>query len=363
MGLSLEGVDKPVPSLGNHVPSSETHDDEITDNTPVPYHKQALLNLVTNLHIVHASSSVPLSVEDCYLVMPTYERRTLVSLEGCRADRLGKTDLDGYILADDIIRRRGPGHPTFKRLKTLALGAWDDRRWGTYAVRQSKARLDFSDPTVYQRIRDDADYKLSFLFETGVFRRPATLKGRIDRNACPVLLVEGLLWRTFHDARPDTACTRPDAIFQTSEADGIEGSELTIKHEPQLRSEDIYSPYPSRLYVTTEAFKTDKYGVMERNIRMMELNLDHHSQQKFVFDVLPDASYIGAHNLDMPRVELCISPKTQGDEGQLRLAREIKEALETFRQRNKKHAEKHLQKFRILVGDEIPPCPCCGSRI
>lgn len=331
----MQGVDKPLPSIGNHHPSTEAHDDEITDNTPVPYHKQALLNLVTNLHIVHASSSIPLTVDDCYLVMPSYESCTVITLEECRADRLGKMDLDGYILADDITRRMEPDHPTFNRLKTLALGVWDDGRWKTYVTRYCIAGA-----AANQSILDSDDKETRLAH---IFRRP------------PIYYVEDILKRTFHDARSHLACSRPNPIFETMWAHPIKGRGLTIRHEPDLRSGDPYSSVPSRFYVTTETFGTIDFG----EFFMRRFPVGYLCPRNPVF-FIPLHRY--QDDLGAPDLELCISPKTQGDEGQLRLAREIKEALETFRQRNKKYAKKHLQKFRILVGDEIPPCPCCGSK-
>jgi hypothetical protein len=64
--------------------------------------------------------------------------------------------------------------------------------------------------------------------------------------------------------------------------------------------------------------------------------------------------------------EICIIPETEGDVGQLQLARQVKDALDDFEKFSLKRSEGrskgYLGKFTILVGDEVPACPCCGLR-
>lgn len=368
LGLFLQGVDKPVPSINSQHPSTGADDDEITDNTPVPYHKQALLNLVTNLHIVHASSSVPLPVDDCYLVMPTYERRTLVSLEECRADRLGKMDLDGYVLADDIMRRMEPRHPSFDRLKTLALGAWDDGRWHIYAINQTKAALDDTDPSAYQtaisEVGTDEGSALAFFFETHEFIRLDTTVGRMDRSACPISRVEDILYRAFYSDRSVTACTRSNTVLETERMPNFD---LMIRHGYQLP--DSFHDSPGRYYVTSQSFQAgDGVDDAASCVRFAGLHLRRDNLAKPVFTIdttLASFTSLEEHFWSMRDVELCIAPMIPGDEGQLRLSEAIKDAAQSFRQRDKttrEHADRYWKNFRILVGDEIPACPCCGSR-
>jgi hypothetical protein len=108
---------------------------------------------------------------------------------------------------------------------------------------------------------------------------------------------------------------------------------------------------------------------MRYRLKIGGLHLRYDSQRKPKFYVPPvddDTSLdgIGLDKPETPDLELCIVPEIAGNEQQLQLAREIKEALETFRQKDetKEYAEGFLGKFKIFAGDEVPPCPCCGRR-
>lgn len=63
-------------------------------------------------------------------------------------------------------------------------------------------------------------------------------------------------------------------------------------------------------------------------------------------------------------VEICLVSKDGDDQG-LHLAVKVKAALEEFHEEVVKRKGKERLwkgKVKILVGDDIPVCPCCGTK-
>jgi hypothetical protein len=71
----------------------------------------------------------------------------------------------------------------------------------------------------------------------------------------------------------------------------------------------------------------------------------------------------GRHEAALQKVnlEICLVPR---DAGHLQLAMDIKDALDKFHEAAKEvdGTDGHWGVLKILVGDDIPPCPCCGRR-
>jgi hypothetical protein len=65
-----------------------------------------------------------------------------------------------------------------------------------------------------------------------------------------------------------------------------------------------------------------------------------------------------------PSLEICIAPETPGDEGQLQLALDIQEALRRYEEASqaKDGMNGYQGTLKIIVGDDIPACACCGGR-
>ena len=57
-------------------------------------------------------------------------------------------------------------------------------------------------------------------------------------------------------------------------------------------------------------------------------------------------------------------PYNAGDARELQLAVDIKKALDEFHKAAEKvdGTDGHWGVLKILVGDDIPACPCCGGR-
>jgi hypothetical protein len=63
-------------------------------------------------------------------------------------------------------------------------------------------------------------------------------------------------------------------------------------------------------------------------------------------------------------LEICLVPEEEGNEGQLQLARDVRDALDAFERASKEldGSEEYIGRLKILVGDDIPACPCCGRK-
>jgi hypothetical protein len=63
-------------------------------------------------------------------------------------------------------------------------------------------------------------------------------------------------------------------------------------------------------------------------------------------------------------LELCLVPSGEGNEMELQLARDVRDAWEKFERalQNKGGREGYTGRLKIYVGDESPACPCCGGR-
>jgi hypothetical protein len=141
----------------------------------------------------------------------------------------------------------------------------------------------------------------------------------------------------------------------------IHGRGLAIVHAASLKDMRLYTPYagPTRLYIDVGLLK------------MCELDLSNKTEK-----VEPFKSYDWAlYPLDRSRlskeqmavgnigVEFCLVSK-KGDPAALDLAVKVKDALEEFHEEIvKRKGKDRLWKgtVKVLIGDDIPVCPCCGT--
>ena len=141
-----------------------------------------------------------------------------------------------------------------------------------------------------------------------------------------------------------------------------------------------YPVGPTRIYTTTKYL--DKLGG-HRYLELLVLSLCFDRQNKPFFrsrspmrssdsatDARPSwASSYGSVKresaLQKVDLEICLVPHKGGDTGHhLQLAMDIKEALDNFHKAAKEvdGTDGHWGVLKILVGDDIPACPCCGLR-
>lgn len=280
-------------------------------------------------------------------------------LETCRADRLGTTDLEGWILAANIIDLVKPFNwqqaINFRSLQCLSLFAWDDGRWEKYgrdSYDEEMNQRSFN-RSIGRNMHVDAIAKTVGVQDIG--------SSSPGERVAPTVSIARILEPVLVRARSTFACGHVSTI---NDLRYIKGRK--VEHQTHFPQQCHFGDRPSRLYSTTKAFDP---SVTTYGFDIGGLNFCYDGHRKPVFSIpsgpvdIGRARNIGTWEPATPDLELCIVPEIAGDERQLQLARDIKEALEAFRQKDettKEYAEIYLTKFKILVGDEVPPCPCCG---
>jgi hypothetical protein len=428
MGLFLQGIEKPLPNHGglSRQNGAQINDDD--NDHAVPYHKKKLLGQIKRLYMVHASSSK--STGPAYMLSRDTSRWEM-PLEACNADDLGTRDLKSWIMAKDLIRQlkdmksRHRGYyklcEAFSQLKSVSFGTWDTGRWNYY---QQEAFVRSRD-----NVTDDSD---------------SVARGKIDikreRKACPQIAVFGVLHNLFYGARFFVTCHNALALIEPGSHQGRD-EDLKVIHHAQI---DYTHHRKTRIYTTTSALQKslrDAKRGFGRDLLIGFLYFSYNSQLKpeFRLPTLP----LG--DLTRLELEICLMPENEGDEEQLQLAKDVKDALERFAEGHKRKDEpkedlgkarevrpslkkvemgsrkksrpnenlgkardvgealerfergfkrkdgpngdlsttrdardaleriaegskkkdepnKYLGKIKIIVGDDVPACPCCGAR-
>jgi hypothetical protein len=330
--------------------------DNGNENQTIPYHKRKLLGLTKKLYIVHASSSATLGP---YYMGTRAKAGYTTDLEACKADPLGTRDLLSWIATRQLSIKfsfRG----VFSNLKLVSFGTWDAGRWTVYG--KAVVRL---------------------------YPRDVAL---LEVGACPKPRLEVLMSRVLSGTRNFSTLIEIDSNF------GKEGI-LTVIHNTELHTIRPYKK--TRVYVTTDAlqgkFRSDALRGRGSTLTVGGLELGYDIGMKPVFrlptpppdpdsdseDDFDRVSNIGlsainlfsstrrAHPLGVVPpaflerdLEICLRPRITGDEGQLQLARDVRDALTRFEEasREKDGTNGYRGILKILVDDEIPACPCCGAK-
>lgn len=160
------------------------------------------------------------------------------------------------------------------------------------------------------------------------------------------------------------------------------GSPLTVIHNAPLATYSLIGR--NRIYVSTSALQeahseSTNLGSLclafdNRRKPVFRLPSDESQSQfneasnadiwailKGAYPTYPDAQQAHLMRKDL---EICLVPEVDGDERQLKMAREVRDALELYeRTSQQKYGTKgYLGKLKIVVGDDIPACACCGAR-
>lgn len=317
--------------------SSLSNSADDVNQPSAPQHKLQLLAKVKKLHIVPSSTRDTVSPW-FILTNKAYE---FPSPELCDIDILGRADIDGLQEANRIIDGSGARYEDLRRalssLKSVSFGAWTDSRWTFYAT---------AEPTPYRQHGslpiDDTDTR-SILDEV---TRSWSIFREVDM--C-VVLGQGIF--SVFPAVADS-----DLNSQTGMRIIHNGTFDTLRH--------IYNyPGPSRIYLGTDWLEAHRNSLAQRT----------DTQEPF-------RSYGWAMYLSAPRrswsderiaafkrssMELCIVPRGDGiKKEQEALARDVKEALELYHEeacKTKGDARLWKDRLKVLVGEEVPACPCCGS--
>jgi hypothetical protein len=287
--------------------------------------------------------------------------RATEQLEDHHADMLGSADLAGWKLARDLT---SPGdNPTSRhtysfayrkalgRLKAVCFGTWDDGRWNTYH-QQALGR----------HWTEDAD-------------QTASEHGFSERTACPRFAFNSILTKLFTQSRSFDSCYNARAIV------GLDCSFMSSRvviHNAQFDTDFLIGR--TRIYASTSALQGDF-----DDLSVGDLRLHYDSQMKPVFrmshrhssrpDSGPNFAELSTEMTPMKPdsrtaflmrkdIEICLVPEIEGDEGQLQLARDVRDALEVYEKasQEKYGTNGYFGKLKIFVDDDIPACPCCGGK-
>jgi hypothetical protein len=293
----------------------------------------------------------------------------------------------------------------FSRLESLSYGTWDDGRWSVYKQEDTKEIEE--DEAITMRLESGFLHPDDFT-SSGMFRRYRRSISRPGRKVCPSSVINSILKKVFYDSHPIDICQNDQAGINLKF-----GSESSLKviHTTLLDIPAISGRV--RIYTTTKGL-----GVrFPRTIGIGNLRFRYDIQMKPVFrrsswdssldddsdsgsgSVVDDLSAVIMQNPQLqpdyhrPRsdpnrdlltsmmqayqaapqrqrpsrtqqsLEICIAPETPGDEGQLQLALDIQEALRIYEEASqaKDGTNGYQGTIKIIVGEDIPPCPCCGG--
>lgn len=311
-----------------------------------------------------------------------------VKLRDCHADELGQRDLDAWIRADDLINHlipRSRDNKIFEGLQSLAFGGWDHGRWETYLsqawadIRPSYSWRLHSDDSSAENSESEAQgnrsMRLSVMTkEVEVTRKPAL-------NVYPSGLILWVLKRILDGNERKNLC------YNTRSLNFLDfGSKFTALHKAGLGQSMSQISDRTRFYTTIKDLQIalSRPNSMDSlwSVRLGPLSLHLDSQRQPVFravSVDPALSSATDHvngfgsdfESDMYNAylakkvwKICLLPEIEGDEGELKLARDVRDALTKYEEasQTKDKTNGYLGKFEILVGDDIPACACCGGR-
>jgi hypothetical protein len=323
LGLFLLGIDQ----------TPRPDDDDV-----VPYHKSRLLDKVQKLHLIHASSRK--GVERQYMTAPCTETEpdpfsfSEESLKTCDADKLGMADVEGWLLAERILKVTPIARPMFNKLKAFSFGVWDTGRWDDY----------------HNSLGDNA---------------PIGLIGH-NINVFPWDYLERIL---------------ADLILRSRAANSLdvcsswrEGTNVQLRHysDKGATGPGLQVTHgASGGHVVTHVGPTRAFArpipqwILDSESHADYLSHSFRSYLQTAFSPDNEETWAGT------RLELCIIAPYDEDlsttvyDHRLSLAERTKEALELCHQdlaKTEEWAKKALGKIRIYTGDEIPACPCCGTK-
>jgi hypothetical protein len=361
------------------------------------HHKIELLGNIRKLYIIHASSSYPQG--HLYMIHQGRSRST-VELLNCKADGLGTTDLLSWIMASQLVRSinlRG----VFRQLQSVSFGTWDTGRWKHYRDDEDRQiSLDGSDDDSDSDSDGDDNNQLKVASHT----HSQWVKYRLGRHACPDLAINRILGKIFAGPQNADTCWNARSLIQLDFRPGKKETLMVVHHSQLNEIEEVpYHPYKTRIYVSANGLKAPIMDVMI--FGSLCLAYDYDMKPVFRLETYSDSdsdstsdsnsdSDSGSDSSDpvistnqsgqqlqagqrrqaTPRdphselksmnLELCLVPSVEGNEMELLLARDVRDAWEKFERalQNKGGREGYTGRLKIYVGDESPACPCCGGR-
>ena len=361
-------------------------------------------------------------LEDLHM-MSRAGRSLDVDLKHCYGDERARDDIDGWKLVKELIQQMDQGlsgsipfayRNAFSRLESFSFGTWDDGRWMLYKQRDTKEYEEAEGMRMRFEIETGLTYEED-LTSWARYRYREAIQ-RQGRMVCPSSVINSILKKVFYYSHPIDICQNDQAGINLRF--GFESS-LKVIHNAPLEVTAI--PGRVRIYTTTKGLGVQ----LPRSIRIGNLRLNYNGQMKPFFrrssrnssldddsdsdsnsdsgSLVDDLSTVLIQKPQLqadshrprsgpdsvvrdlvthmmqayqaapqrqepsripPSLEICIAPETPGDEGQLQLALDIQEALRTYEEASqaKDGTNGYQGTIKIIVGDDIPACPCCGGR-
>jgi hypothetical protein len=326
------------------------------------------------------------------------------TLEACQADELGQMDLQALILAssfkvEPIWRHSFTYRNYFHRLETIAVGRWDDGRWNIY-------RSQISD--IYGLISDESDLSEDSGSDSepesrarhtrtvglAAMRANARTRPKPAINVCPSHTIQRILGGIFSGSKTLKAtCHNSGTIIEPRH-----NPDLTIIHHAQIEDIRYLTSNPTRIYVSTSAllgshlrlgprgsaspldlgglilsYDRDRKAVMRAPEPYSDSDIDTSSASDSDTDTGPESSSGSNSGSDHGvretcemrlDLEICLVSEIEGHQGQIWLAREVRDALVSYEEasRERDGTQGFIGRLKIFVDDDIPACPCCGGR-
>lgn len=343
LGLFLRGIERPLPAG-----TSVAHPNSIDHVEPLPLHKLHALALVKGMHLVHASSRHPITP---VATRKEREKTRLDSNRGhgryafvgvyslCHTDSLAENDINGWNKADTIVTKaeqvHGESFSILQGIDILTLGQWDDGRWKSYAW-PSPDRNGPHNGTGRDKYLDDRIKKI--LKSTGTLHQTLRAKHTCGRQP--------------HGPYSNTPLYADQTGIVNIHASNIEDIRLP-------------RPYPAhvRVYVNIAIYKPYQ-GVLDINMNMVQSAMDPYSSYDRLLYRVPvrTRERTSGNMFDAidTVVELCIVTE-EGNKEQNALALKVKRAYERYISHTAQSKGPPCGgELRILIGDQVPVCPCCG---
>jgi hypothetical protein len=360
------------------------------------HHKLELLGNMRKLYIIHASSS---NAKGHLYMIHKGRSRSTVELLNCQADGLGTMDLLSWIMASQLVRSISL-RDVFRQLQSVSFGTWDTGRWESYRDEEDRQfSLDGSDDSNSDSDGDDNN-QLKVAYHT----QSKWVKYRLGKHACPDLAINRILKKVFIGPQNADTCWNARALVQLDFRPGKKETLMVVHHAHLSEIEEVPNQASkTRLYVSAN-------GLIEPTMDILifgSLCLAYDSSMNPVFslETYSDSDSHSASSSDSDsdsgsdsadpvistiqsgqqpqadqrrgatphdplselrgmNLELCLVPSVEGNEAELKLAMDVRDAWERFEKALKKKdgREGYLGRLKIYVGDESPACPCCGGR-
>jgi hypothetical protein len=285
-------------------------------------------------------------------------------------DRLGASDLRGWQRAKSLLMSIDTAsnvHTTpgsfFLNLKTISFGIWDDGRWSVYRDKEKfgSGRRHY--------LWDDGEFLVREGESWDQYRADYDGQERALRSSYPIIYLQVVLARLL-----SMVASAQVRICHHVGDPSKKGTDLLTLRIIHTKDENGLLPMippllgPTRVYIPVVPLNGD-FLLESKMTKSLDRIIQDYGcwMEGIALKVGPSLGGKGTAECEEgpERISLvlCLVPVKLGDEEQLQVAQRIRTALEDYQKaeaKNQEYAKACLGKITILVGDEVPACPCCG---